>query len=345
MSTAGTMPWVVPEPRTALVFTALVAVAACSLAPTTAPRAAISPPAGPAHSASPAASPSPAPEPTYPPYYIESLRQLPHPGGAIQVGGQMFRGAGFTKSQISWPSQGQAMTGTISMPDGPGPFPVVIVNHGHIPANRYWVGQDSGIFGDPMAAHGFISLAPNYPGYAGSGQLDPVYPSIIAEAIANTDLVSSLPSLPQADVRRVAIIGHSNGGGVGLLMAVIDPRVKALALFAPVSSDMADNARKWWVGAARGGAPAPDAAPDAYAHISPRNYFSATTPPALLLQGTSDQDIPAAWTNATLGALQAKGVDVSATWYPGALHDIVGSDLADADARAEAWIRQHLPAA
>jgi dienelactone hydrolase len=257
----------------------------------------------------------------------------------------MFRGPGFTKSQMSWPSQGQVMTGTISIPDGPGPFPVVIVNHGHIPANRYWVGQDSGIFGDPMASHGFISLAPNYPGYAGSGQLDPVYPSIIGEAITNLDLVSSLPSLPQANPGRVAMIGHSNGGGVALLMAVIDPRVKALALFAPVSSDMADNARKWWAGASRGAAPDPQTAPDAYAHISPRNYFTATTPPALFLQGTRDQDIPADWTTATLATLHVRGVETSVTWYPGALHDLVGSDLVDADARAEAWIRQHLPAA
>ena len=49
------------------------------------------------------------------------------------------------------------MTGTISLPDGPGPFPVVVVNHGFIPPERYWIGQDSGIFGDPMASHGFIS--------------------------------------------------------------------------------------------------------------------------------------------------------------------------------------------
>jgi dienelactone hydrolase len=336
------MPWVAPKPPAGFILTALVALAACSSQG--APGAARSPQVPRPGSAAPTASPSASPEPSYPPYYIESLRRLPHPGGAIQVGAQMFRGAGYTKSNMSWPSQGQVMTGTISMPDGPGPFPVVIVNHGHIPSSRYWVGQDSGIFGDPMAAHGFIALAPNYPGYAGSGQLDPAYPSIIGEVITNLDLVSSLPSLPQADVRRVAMIGHSNGGGVGLLMAVIDPRVKVLALFAPVSSDMADNARKWWTGPSRGAIPAPDAATEAYAHISPRNYFSATTPPALFLQGTRDQDIPAEWTNATLSALQARGVEASATWYPGALHDLVGADLADADARAEAWIRQHLPA-
>lgn len=219
----------------------------------------------------------------------------------------------------------------------------MIVNHGFIPTSRYWIGQDSGIFGDPMAAHGFISLAPNYPGYSGSGDLDPAYPSVIGEAVADMDLVSSLASLPQADRSRVAMIGHSNGGGVSLLVSVVDPRVRAFALFAPISSDMADNARKWWnAGGTRGAAPDPDTAPDVYTHISPRNYFTASTPPMLFLQGTADEDIPADWTNATVSALQAKGAATSLQWYPGAHHDFSGTVLSDSVARAEAWIRDHL---
>jgi dipeptidyl aminopeptidase/acylaminoacyl peptidase len=324
-----------------LVAIPLFAAAACS--PTAAPsRPAIGVSQSPAaSSASPAASPTP-PAAPLPPYYIESLRSHQYPGGTIVVGERMFRGAGFTKSHMTWPSQGQVMTGTISMPDGPGPFPVVIVNHGHIAVDRYWVGQDSGIFGDPMAGHGFISLALNYPGYAGSGRLDPAYPSIIGEAVSAMDLVSSLPSLPLADTKRVAMMGHSNGGGVSLLVSVIDPRVKVFALFAPVSSDMADNARKWWVrGGSLGGAPNPDTAPEVYAHISPRAYFTASTAPVLFMQGTRDQDIPAEWTNATVQALKDKGVDTSLVWYPGALHDMVGSDLTDAVTRAERWIRAH----
>ena len=294
-------------------------------------------------SATPSIMPSASPSPAGPPYYIESLRAHSFPGGRIAIGDQMARGAGYTKYRMTWPSQGQLMTGTISVPDGPGPFPVVIVNHGFIPTTRYWVGQDSGIFGDPMAGHGFISVAPNYPGYAGSGQLDPSFPAIISEAVADMDLVSSLATLPQADVKRVGMMGHSNGGGVSLLVSVIDPRVSAFALFAPVSSDMVDNARKWWLASGSMGAlPSPDAAPDAYVHISPRNYFTTATPAMLFLQGTADQDIPADWTNSTIQALQARDVQASVTWYPGAHHDMVGSDLSDADARAESWMRTHL---
>jgi len=257
----------------------------------------------------------------------------------------MFRGPGFTKSHLSWTGGGQTMTGTISIPDGSGPFPVVIVNHGHIPVERYWIGQDSGIFGDPMAAHGFISIAPNYPGYAGSGSVPPEYPSIVYTAVTVMDLVSSLPSLPQADPSKVAIMGHSNGGGVSQLLMVTDPRIRAAALFAPVSSDMRDNSRKWWLASHSMGAlgnPDDSAAREGYDHISPRNYFQASTPPVILLQGSADEDIPAAWTQATYDSLLARGAKARLVWFPGGRHDLVGADLGGAVAEAEAWIRSAL---
>jgi dipeptidyl aminopeptidase/acylaminoacyl peptidase len=323
-----------------LAVLALTVAAACSgstAAAMPSPRPASPPPA--------AAAPSPDPsvKPALPPYYIESLRDRKPAGGRIEVGAPMFRGAGFSKYEMSWPSEGRRMTGTISLPDGGGPFPVVIVVHGYIPASRYWIGQDSGIFGDPMAAHGFISVAPNYPGYAGSDPAPADQPAIIAIAETVMDLVSSLDSLPQADTTRVALIGHSNGGGVGLLTLVSDFRIRAYALFAPVSSDMRDNARKWWLNnGSTGPLGNPDQNPEGYAHISPRNYLVAGMAPVLILQGTADEDIPRPWTEATLTALAAAGIKNSATWYPGAHHDLVGPDLAAADSAAEAWIRAAL---
>jgi uncharacterized protein len=146
-----------------LVLAALViAGAACSSGQTAAqPQPTRTPAAHSTPRPAPTAAPTAAPTPPLPPYAIESLRTRSYPGGRLALGDQMFRGQGYTKYHMTWPSSGQTMTGTISLPDGPGPFPVVVVNHGFIPPERYWIGQDSGIFGDPMAAHGFISVAPN----------------------------------------------------------------------------------------------------------------------------------------------------------------------------------------
>src|SRR5438067_8407253 len=290
----------------------------------------------------PAATPRALPTPPLPAYYIESLRARAYPGGKLELRDEMFRGAGFTKYHMAWPSGGQTMTGTISLPDGPGPFPVVVVNHGFIPPEQYWIGQDSGIFGDPLAAHGFISVAPNWPGYSGSGPAPADLPAIVGQLVATLDLVSAVYSLPQADTTRVALIGHSNGGGISELAMVVDPRVKAVVLFAPVSTDMADNGRKWWTRRPEGpgAVGTPDANPQGYAHLSPRNYLAAGQPPALFLQGTADQDIPAAWTQASYDAMKAKGIQADLVWFPGAQHDLVGSDLDQANQLSEAWIRK-----
>jgi uncharacterized protein len=320
---------------------AALALLGCSQQPAPAALA----PAGPTPAAVqvlPAATPLPAPTPL-PATYLESLRAQPHYAGSMQVGDLMWRGPNFTKSHVSWTSGGQVMTGTISIPDGPGPFPVVVVNHGHIPSDRYWIGQDSGIFGDPMAAHGFISIAPNYPGYSGSGPGQPGLTTNQQIAIIDMDLVSSLLSLPQADPSRLAVVGHSQGGGVSQILMVIDPRFKAVVLHAPVSSDEAENARRLhdrngsWPAA---GDPAQN--PDHYAHVSPRRYFATGQPPVLLVQGTLDHTIPAAHTQATYDALRAAGVPTELKWIPGGDHDLEGADLEAAVAAQEAWIRKAL---
>jgi dipeptidyl aminopeptidase/acylaminoacyl peptidase len=322
--------------RTVVGIQAILAVTvACSASTSPAPRdarPALPPPI--------AAAPAPGPAPAF---YIESLRARKPTAGKIEIGDLMSRGQGFTKYHVAWTSGGQPMTGTISLPDGGGPFPVVIVNHGHIPPERYWIGQDSGIFGDPMAAHGFISIAPNYVGYDGSGPGDAALPVNQQIAVTVMDLISSLGSLPQADASRVAVVGHSQGGGVSEILMVVDTRIKAVVLHAPVSTDEAENAAR--LHARNGSWPAlgdPAQNAEAYRHVSPRGYLAAWQPPVLLVQGTSDHTIPAEHTQATFDALQRSGVRSRLLWIPGADHDLVGADLASAVAEQEAWIRQSL---
>jgi uncharacterized protein len=337
------MRWRTGNPVVAVILV-VIAVAACSSGQTAVRPQPSGTPSGPPAQRAPAATPTPAPTPPLPPYTIESLRARAYPGGKLTIGDQMSRGQGYTKYHMSWPSSGQAMTGTISLPDGAGPFPVVVVNHGFIPPERYWIGQDSGIFGDPMAANGFISVAPNWPGYAGSGPAPPDLPQIVGQLVTALDLVSSLNSLPQADMGKIAFVGHSNGGGISELAMVIDARVKAVVLQAPVSTDMADNARKWWVQRpdSLAGLGTPDTNPDGYRHLSPRNYLASSGPPVLIIQGTSDHTIPADWTNATYSALQQAGIESKLMWVDGADHDLVGANLTNAVAAQEAWIRHAL---
>ena len=291
----------------------------------------------------PSAVPTPAPTPA-PPYAIDALRARPATGGAISVGGRISAGRGYATYAVSWPSQGGTMTGILHLPTGAGPFPVVVVNHGYVPVSQYYAGQDSTKYADALAAEGFLCLSPHYPGYIGSSPPQPGVPPIVAEAIADMDLIGALPSLRQADPRRVAALGHSNGGGVALILLAADPRIRSAVLFAPVSSDMADNARKWWVGApgSTGGLPSPDADPDAYRAMSPRYHLPATIAPTLLMQGTDDEDIPAAWTADTNQALTRAGARTSFVSFAGATHNFRNADLVRANGLARDWLRASL---
>ena len=268
--------------RTLVATLALLVVGSCSSGPAAVPPR---PASATAQAASSTAAPTPTPTPPLPAYYIESLRARQPVAGKIEVLDLMFRGQGFAKHHVTWVSGGQTMTGTISLPDGPGPFPVVLVNHGHIPPERYWIGQDSGIFGDPMAAHGFISIAPNYVGYNGSGAGDEALLTNQRIAVTEMDLISSLASLPQAVATKVAVVGHSQGGGVSEILMVIDPRLRAVVLHAPVSSSEAENAER--LHARNGSWPAlgdPVQNAQAYEHVSPRSYFAAWQPATLLIR-------------------------------------------------------------
>ncbi len=279
-----------------------------------------------------------------PPYYIETLRARRYPGGPLAIGAALVRGGGFTTYRITWPSGGRTMTGSLEVPDGRGPFPVVVIAHGYVEPAYYTVGLDSWRYGDALAAHGFLVAAPDYPDYAGSASGPAGMPASVAAAVATLDLISSLGSFSRADRSRIALIGHSQGGEVAMLVMVVDPHVRAVALFAPDSSDMADNARRWWGDnpAEAGALGTPDQNPVGYAHISPRRYFRRGGPPVLLVQGTADEEIPAAWTTATYDALRRAGVRTRLVWIPGAPHIMVGSDLTTEVATAEAWLRQAL---
>lgn len=325
-------------PRSALAcLVAAMAAAACAPSPSeSVPKT--------SHTGPATRTASPAPRATavpLPPYAIATLRERPRASGRITIGSAIGPGPGYAKYHVSWISDGDTMTGVLDIPSGTGRFPVVLVNHGYAPVSQYTEGLDTAPYADPMASAGFLTISPAYPGYLGSGPGATNVPSIVGEAISDLDLISELPTLPQADPTRVAVAGHSNGGGVAEILMAADPGLRAAVLYAPVSSDMADNASKWWVHTpgGTGGVPDPAADPAAYQLMSPRSWFDSTTPPALIMQGTSDPEIPADWTAATVQALQSAGAHVQFVSFPGAMHIFGGADLSRANSLAIDWLR------
>ncbi len=82
-----------------------------------------------------------------------------------------------------------------------------------------------------LAERGFVTLAPDYPGY-GDYKIDAYsmgYVSATMKGIRNhRRALDLLVSMREVDPRKVGVIGHSLGGHNSLFVAAFDPRLKAV---------------------------------------------------------------------------------------------------------------------
>ena len=294
--------------------------------------------------ATPALTPTPHP---LAPYTIEGLRQRAYPGGEIQVVVQQEENESYRRYFIVYPSDGLAISGSMTIPRGQGPFPVVILLHGYFDRDQYYTGADTWQTADFLARNGYITIAPDYRswGSSDSGQSF-FHTGLVADAL---NLISAVPSLPQADAQRIGLLGHSMGGGIATKVLVIDDRVSAAVLHAPNSADDADLIGRWGPGCLPGQSEAagdkcnpgevvpPDLPPDLVAaylegaadasfleRVAPINYLEAVRVPVQIHIGEEDgetlQQTPPQWSQKLYDALQAAGKEVTFYSYPGQGH-------------------------
>lgn len=304
--------------------------------PTPAASATVPPTPTPAPSLTPTPSPTQTPSPTATPtphplreWTIEGLRDRDYPGGAIEVRALVTTTEAYTRYYIAYPSDDLTITGIMHVPHGEGPFPVVILNHGYIPPSQYWSGADTWRAADYLARRGYLTLAPDFRGWGGSDQGPNYFRAGLVVDIAN--LVSSLPSLPDADPERVGMWGHSMGGGATTKAITVDPRIKAAVLYAPVSADDTVVMRRW---GSRSGGGTDDQLESSYRTAirdndflkltSPINYFEWVVAAVQIHQGTADTTTPPAWAEAIRDSLLAAGKSVEYFEYQDQGHAFQG---------------------
>lgn len=122
------------------------------------------------------------------------------------------------------------------VPEGKSPRPAVLCLQQTTSAGAK---EPAGLAGDPdmgyaleLARRGFVTLAPDFPGF-GDYRYDFApergYVSGTMKAIwDNLRAVDLLRSLPEVDVNRLGVIGHSLGGHMALFTAAFEPRLKAV---------------------------------------------------------------------------------------------------------------------
>ncbi|HNS03469.1 MAG TPA: alpha/beta fold hydrolase [Anaerolineae bacterium] len=276
----------------------------------------------PTSSPTPTVTPTPTPNP-YLAYTVEGLRTRAYPGGEISITSYWEETDAFTRYYITYPSDDLTISGMMAVPKGQGPFPVIILNHGYIPPSEYWTGADTYDASTYLASRGFLTISPDFRGWGRSDSGENIFRTGLAIDVMN--LISSLPSLPQADPARVGIWGHSMGGGAVSWVMAVDPRVKASLLYAPVSADARDRRR---FGGGSGNPSGDDRLwsddPTFLDKISPINYFDAVSGVVQIHQGTADATTPPRWAEAIQRALQAAGKQVEYFSYEGQGHALRG---------------------
>jgi uncharacterized protein len=134
---------------------------------------------------------------------------------------------------------GEKVVGTLALPEGATPGPVVLMLHGFTGSRDELgiEGTDEGVFSRTArlwAERGLSSLRIDFRGSGDSDGAweDTTFTGQITDALA---AVEWLASDPRVDPERIMVLGWSQGGLVASATAAGDPRVRTLALWAPVA--------------------------------------------------------------------------------------------------------------
>ena len=123
---------------------------------------------------------------------------------------------------------GVDLAGTLYVPlgHGRGPFPIVLLLHGSGPAQREAISP----FTQRLLGDGIAVLEYDKRGVGQStGQFVDTLKNMETDAAA---AVRFLTTRPEVDPKRIALVGHSQGGAVAPAVAAQDPEVAAVVMFA-----------------------------------------------------------------------------------------------------------------
>jgi dipeptidyl aminopeptidase/acylaminoacyl peptidase len=290
--------------------------------------------------ARPSTTPSPkatkTPKPPHP-ISVQALINKKYDGGNLRLGRLLADHGSYKRYIITYRGDGLTISGVMNVPDGKGPFPVLVLNHGYIDPDTYFPGQGMAREQDYLARQGYVVLHTDYRGHASSDNDKNVdYELRLPYAVDTINAVKAVKSskLRFLDKDRVGWLGRSMGGGVTLNALVAQPGlVDAAVIYASVSSMAADNWKQFYrpsedrmrtnrrMARTYG---LPDESPEFWRAASPRPYLGRVTEPLLVHHGIQDDTCPIRWSEATVKALKAADKDVTFVRYRGEGHTFEG---------------------
>lgn len=176
------------------------------------------------------------------PYAIESLNSHVRPS-KVTVEKKYFDQP-FSSYLVSFTSENLKEFALMNIPAGTKPetgWPVVVLNHGFIAPSIYSTTESYKNTAAYLATKGFLVLKADYRGHDKSeGTIDSLY-SRNQYAVDVLNLIAAINSIPEADINKIFMYGHSMGGDISLMVAENSTQIKAMALWAPAVTTYPQN--------------------------------------------------------------------------------------------------------
>jgi acetyl esterase/lipase len=235
----------------------------------------------------------------------------------------------------------------VHVPDGPGPFPVVLVVHG-----GGWSSGDKGQ-GIPTIAESLTKA--DFTWFSIDYRLAPTnrWPACFQDVQTAIRWVKAHAAEYKGDPRRLALVGYSAGGQLTCLAAVLakeDTKVQAVVGFAPPTDMVGDTERRGGLSpslqALFGHATVDEQTRPLLKEMSAINFVKPGLPPFLLIHGDADKSVPHEQSICFQAKLKENGVSCDLITIAGAPHRITDWDKIDASYRERmvTWLTGHLAA-
>lgn len=287
-------------------------------------------------------------------YTFENLRKTKFPVNKITFGSVVSENTDsvsrmfyFSVPETLNSNKMEKVSGLANIPKKPGNYPVIVMFRGFVPDNIFKSGVGTQPSALVFAKNGFITLAPDFLGFgqSASPSADPFENRFQTYTTALTFL-SSLPTLNEglgefyngsisADLNKIGIWGHSNGGHIAISTLELSGVSYPTVLWAPVSTSFpysilyyaneSDDQGKTLRKTLSNFEEIYDTD-----QFSPTNYFKWIKAPVEINQGTGDQEVPVWWSDDLVAKLKKDNVSVTYFTYPGADHNLLPLGWSDA---------------
>lgn len=289
-----------------------------------------------------------------PPLYIEALRQRDYPASEITIEQTLDAGANYQRHIAWYLSDEFRIYGLLTIPDEEMPdggFPTILFLHGFIPPDTYNTTTNYVTSQDGLAHSRFVTFKPDMRGHGRSEGVATGTHFSETYIVDSLNALSALQTFEQVNPQRIGVWGHSNGGLIGLRMAVVTDQIRASVFWAGVVGSYTDILETYYerIEFLRRLAPPvleefglPSENPDHWTRIDPFAYLDAVSAPVQLHHGNSDSSVPVELSISLYQALLDSGKDVEHYQYAGMDHNFYGDAFNLAMSRTVEFFRSNL---